>query len=193
PDHLAGRADVAIPSERGRLLDRDARLHLRWEHPVAILPRLFLEDLPRRHGNDAGSDSVSDERLVSLRRKAHLTARRDQDTRGMSPRPAREHAGAARAAGRRLVIAPIQRRQRLPRKREHRWLMAELQHVTIRLHHFLRVPGPQGHEPWDGTQRCQVLDRLVRSEEHTSELQSLTKTVCRLLHAIKTRIVDLVY
>src|SRR5262249_61621217 len=39
-----------------------------------------------------------------------------------------------------------------------------------------RVPGPRRHPA-----RHQVVAAAIRSEEHTSELQSLTNLVCRLL------------
>src|SRR5437016_3523131 len=46
--------------------------------------------------------------------------------------------------------------------------------------HAHHRPGAHGHEP--GWGRCRPgAVRLQRSEEHTSELQSLTNLVCRLL------------
>ena len=51
-------ADVAVPAERRRLLDRDPGRHLRWEHLVAVLLGLAVEQLPARHAHDAGADAL---------------------------------------------------------------------------------------------------------------------------------------
>src|SRR5712692_6147911 len=48
-DAVAGAADVAVPAERGGLLDRDARRDLRRQHAVAIFLGLPLEQFPGGH------------------------------------------------------------------------------------------------------------------------------------------------
>src|SRR5438046_6405159 len=61
---------------------------------------------------------------------------------------------------------------------------------------FIRSVGPQGHEelfpPRRAGERATVQENNFgrRSEEHTSELQSLTNLVCRLLLEKKKRIIS---
>src|SRR4029077_4689385 len=68
-DDASAAADVAVPAERGALLDRDPRRHGRQKHAVAVLLRLFIEDLPRRHRDDARADALRGELLVRLDRE----------------------------------------------------------------------------------------------------------------------------
>src|SRR5262249_21589932 len=57
-NHPSGRTDVAFPSECGALFDREPRRHIRRQDGGTILRRLVLEDLPRRHRDDARADSL---------------------------------------------------------------------------------------------------------------------------------------
>src|SRR5437667_2023877 len=95
PDHPAGSADVALPSERGGLLDRDARRHGGRQHAVPILLRLVLEDLPRRHRDDAGADALGDQLVVGFHGKTHLAARGDEYYLGIPAWGVREPVGTA--------------------------------------------------------------------------------------------------
>ena len=57
-DDRSAVADVAVPAERRRLLDRDPRLHRRRQHLVAVGLRLAVEELPARHADDARADAA---------------------------------------------------------------------------------------------------------------------------------------
>src|SRR5205085_784377 len=63
-DDRPGRAHVLVPAERGRLLDRHARLHTRRDHALAVLRGLVLEHVPRGHAHHAGLDPFALELLV---------------------------------------------------------------------------------------------------------------------------------
>src|SRR5439155_2539134 len=56
--------DVALPAERRGLLDRDARGDVRRQHARAVRIVLGLEQLPRRHADDARPHAARDELLV---------------------------------------------------------------------------------------------------------------------------------
>src|SRR4029453_7407129 len=47
-DDSTRRTDIALPSERRCLLDRDPRLHVGGEDALTVLRGLVLEDVPRR-------------------------------------------------------------------------------------------------------------------------------------------------
>src|SRR6516225_7193513 len=78
-DGVAGAADVSLPAERGRLFDRQPRLHGGWQHAVPILLRLALEDLPRWHRDDARANALGEQLLVRLNGEAQLATRGDED------------------------------------------------------------------------------------------------------------------
>src|SRR5437899_10015185 len=52
---------------------------------------------------------------------------------------------------------------------------------TLSLHDALLISGPRRDEPRGAPSRARARARPRRSEEHTSELQSLRHLVCRLL------------
>src|SRR5438552_18930040 len=58
------RPDVALPAERRRLFDRDTARHIRRQDFGAVRILLMLEEVPRRHADDAGTDADLDEPLV---------------------------------------------------------------------------------------------------------------------------------
>src|SRR6266850_3484744 len=64
----AADADVALPAERGGLFHRHPRLYVWWQHAVTILLRLMLEDLPRRHRDDASADPFREQLAVRFHR-----------------------------------------------------------------------------------------------------------------------------
>src|SRR4029453_18053138 len=68
-DDAAGTSNVAFPSERRRLLHRNARSHRRRQHAVAVLRRLAIEDLPGHHRHHARADTSGAQLLVGLHRK----------------------------------------------------------------------------------------------------------------------------
>src|SRR5262245_6335803 len=118
-DALAVRADVAAPSERRRLLHRDARGHRRRQHRVAILDGLPLEELETRHAHDASTHAVLRELLVRRDAERHLAAGAQEQDLGQSTRAVGEHVGAAREPGGWRVARAIERRQRLAAEHQH--------------------------------------------------------------------------
>ena len=162
PDDAAFAADVALPSERGGLFDRDARADRRRQHRVAVLARLLLEEVPGRHRHHAGADALGEQLLVRGDGERELAARRDQDQLGLAAGRVGQHVGAARDAGRRRVPAAVERRQRLARQRQHRRLVTQLHDGPIRLDHLVGVAGAQHDESRHRAQRRELLDRLVR-------------------------------
>src|SRR5262249_55166880 len=71
-DDRALTADVALPAERRRLLDRDARGHRGRQHRFAVLLGLALEQRPRRHRHDTGAYALRVEALIGLNREVDL-------------------------------------------------------------------------------------------------------------------------
>ena len=68
-------ADIALPAQRRCLLDGDARLHAGRQHLLAIGLRLVLEDVPGRHGDDAGTNPAGRQRFMGLDDQRDLAAR----------------------------------------------------------------------------------------------------------------------
>src|SRR5215472_7307322 len=93
--------------------------------------------------------------------KADLTARGDDDHLWISAWSIGEHVRSPRNARRVRILVPIESRQRLPRKREHRGLVAQLHDEAISLDHFVSIAWPQSDQSWNCAQRDQLLDRLV--------------------------------
>src|ERR1700752_1450100 len=96
-------ADIAFPAKRRGLLDRNTSFDLRWQHTVAVVLGLQLEDVPRRHRNDAGSNSFAPERLVGLHRETELAAGRDENDLGFATDGISKHIRPARDTCRRSV------------------------------------------------------------------------------------------
>ena len=155
-------ADIALPAQRRSLLDGDARLHAGRQHLLAIGLRLVLEDVPGRHRDDAGANPLGRQRFMGLDDQRDLAARGDEDDLGRAARRVRHDIGAARDAGRRGVLAAVERRQRLARQRDHRRLVAQLQDVAIGLDDLVGVARPQHDQAGNGAQRDELLDRLMR-------------------------------
>src|SRR5262249_11191273 len=82
------------------LLHGDARREIQRQDAVPILVWLLVEELPGRHRHDARANPLDTQLLVSLDGEAQLTARRDRDDLGPSPRGLGEHVRAARGARR---------------------------------------------------------------------------------------------
>ena len=57
-DPGAGRADVAIPADHRAHLDRDPRRDVRRKDAIAVRLILLLEQLPRRHADDARRNAL---------------------------------------------------------------------------------------------------------------------------------------
>ncbi len=161
-DHASGSADIALPAEGRGLLHRYARRHVGRQHAVLIGFALVLEDVPRGHRDHARADAVREELLVRVDAEADLAARGDQDHVGLAAGRIRQHVGAARDAGRRRILAAVERRQRLPRQRQHGRLVAQLHDVTISFDHLVGVAGTQHHQARLGAERCELLHRLMR-------------------------------
>src|SRR5262245_26026436 len=115
-DDAAGAADVPLPPERGGLLHGYPRLHAGRQHAVTILLGLPIEDLPRRHRDDARADALGEQLPVSLHGQTELAPRGDEDHFGIAAGRIGEHVGATRDPCRGGVREPIERRQWLPRE-----------------------------------------------------------------------------
>src|SRR5579862_7314540 len=59
--YAARRANVALPSKCGSLLDGDARANIRRQDAIPVLPGLMLEDVPGRHGDYARADAFGEQ------------------------------------------------------------------------------------------------------------------------------------
>src|SRR5215510_688790 len=57
-DHMAGGANISLPSKCGGLLYRDARLDAGGQHAVTIRAGLLVEDVPGRHRHHARADAL---------------------------------------------------------------------------------------------------------------------------------------
>src|SRR5262245_14494713 len=62
-DDRSAVADVAMPTERRCLLDRDPGLHRGWQDGVSIELILTIEELRARHAHHTGADAVARELL----------------------------------------------------------------------------------------------------------------------------------
>ncbi len=78
-DGYAVDADIALPSHRNTRFDGDASCDRRRQHALAVLLRLRVEKLPRRHADDAHVDAVVLELISSLERKMHLASGSDEN------------------------------------------------------------------------------------------------------------------
>src|SRR5205814_103152 len=83
-EHDAAVAHPATPRLRARGLDGAARAHARWDHGVAVLPRLSREQLHRRHAHRARGYPFGREPLVGAQDELHLGAARDQENRWLA-------------------------------------------------------------------------------------------------------------
>src|SRR5213592_3912233 len=84
PDHMAGSADVSLPSESRGLLDCDARLHVGWQHAVLILLGLVVEDVPGRHRHHSRANALGEQCFVSTHGETDFAPRGDQDHFGVA-------------------------------------------------------------------------------------------------------------
>src|SRR6266581_8655495 len=114
-DDLTGGSNISFPTYRGGLLYRDACLDVGWEDAVPVFFRLVIENLPRRHGDQARADAFSNQRLVRFHRKADFASRRNDDYLRIAARRVSKHVHTLRDAGGRSVSAAIEGRQRLAR------------------------------------------------------------------------------
>src|SRR5262249_27896487 len=78
-DDAAGGTDITVPAEHRSLLDGDARLHGGQQNIVPIGLRLVLENVPRRHRDYAGSNSLSCQRFMGLSDQGNFAPRSDED------------------------------------------------------------------------------------------------------------------
>src|SRR5689334_1100478 len=79
--HADARAlgpDVTIPPEPARLLHGYASRDVGGNYAVPIRLRLLLEQLPRRHADDAGSHARGAQLLVRLDAQGHLASGPEQ-------------------------------------------------------------------------------------------------------------------
>src|SRR5215510_7818318 len=117
-------ANISFPAKGGGLLHGYSCFHIWWQHAFTIGRGLVLENLPRRHRDDARTNSFGEQLLVRLHCKADLAARGDDDHFRISAGTICEHVGSLRNAGGGRILAAIKSWQGLSRQREHRGLVA---------------------------------------------------------------------
>src|SRR5580704_14140311 len=82
PNHTSGTARIPLPSESGRLLNCDARLHCAWQHTVPVLLTLVFEDIPRRHRYHARVEALGEKRFMRVHNETNFAPRGNQDHLG---------------------------------------------------------------------------------------------------------------
>ncbi len=104
------------PAEVRSLLDGNSRFHMRRQNRVPVRLVLVVEQLPGRHADDAGADSLFCELFVSVEAERHFAAGADEDHFRVASGGVGEHVGAARQARGRGVFCAVDRGNRLARQ-----------------------------------------------------------------------------
>eukprot|EP00955_Chlamydomonas_euryale_P056714 356534-Chlamydomonas_euryale.AAC.5 len=94
-NELALEADVAVPAERSRSLNGDARGDGRGQHRVLVLLALLLEQLEARHRHDAHLEASGRQVNSGTCRKLQLRAGANEDDVGLALGAAARHDVAA--------------------------------------------------------------------------------------------------
>src|SRR4029077_8382697 len=78
-DDATGGTNIAVPTQHRPLLDGDARLHAGQQYLISIRLRLMLENVPGRHRDNAGSNSLSRQCFVGVNDQSHLASGSNED------------------------------------------------------------------------------------------------------------------
>ena len=167
--------DIALPSNRRRLFDRDPRRDGGRQNGVAVFLRLLVEQLPAGHADDAAANALRREVLVSGDAEVHFAAGRQQQDVRRAARCVGKHVGAASDAAGRRVLGPVKRRQRLSREHQHGWLVAKLHDHTPGFGDFVGVARTQRDQARDRAQRQQLLDGLMGGPSSPTPMESCVK------------------
>jgi hypothetical protein len=138
-DDRAGTAGVAIPADHRALLDGNARGDVRRQHLIAIALILLLEEVPRRHADDAGRNAFLLQFLVYIDTQAQFAAGANEDHLRFGGFCVRQDIGAARDFGGRRIFFPIECRQSLPAQDQARRLVFRAEDDAIRFGDLVRI------------------------------------------------------
>ncbi len=153
---------MTLPAQRRRRFDRDPRTHRLGQHALAVSLVLALEQIPRRHADDAGLDAFELQLLKGGDAQGHLAAAGQQQQVGPASVGIRQHVGTACDTLSAGITAAVQRGQRLARQHQAGGTVTQGHHDAPGLDDFVRVGRPKQHHAWHCSERRQLLDRLVR-------------------------------
>ena len=160
-DRAALLADITVPTEGRRLLDRDARGHGRWQHLVAVGLVLAVEDFPAGQADHARGDAVGHELVVGLERERDLAAGRKQDHVGVARLDVCDHVAALARSLRCRVLRAVDDRHVLAGQHEGDGLVASVHRHAPGLGGLVGIGGADHVEAGNGAKARELLDGLV--------------------------------
>ena len=151
------------PADRRPGLDGEAGAHGGWQHLVAVVLRLGLEQLDAGHRDDAHLDAIRGERLGGVQRSRQLGACGDQDQLGrLALGRVPQHVAAALQQLRCSDLVAVERGDVLAGQKQGDGAVLTLQRGLPGGGGLVGVAGADHPQVGDRAQRGVVLDGLVR-------------------------------
>ncbi len=160
PNGCAFVPNVPFPAKGSGRLDSNPRIDGRREYLFLVAYRLFGEQFPGRHRNDARGDAVFSQQALCPQSDVRFGTGADENDLRIR-HVAKDVGSHCRLSGRRVPF-PVQREQLLARQHQGRGPVLPLKGHFPPHSRLVGVGRPEDDQVGNGSQGRQVLHRLVR-------------------------------